>query len=101
MCRINASWNIFMTIKSAYAFIASAIIGALVASLNLDFIVFAYSGLSFENSLLYTRCKNQLIQLKYFKEFPFSFDFRVPPSFDKLNLEAKKGSKSEGLTPRE
>ena len=90
-----------MSIKSAYAFIASAIIGALVASLNLDFIVFAYSGLSFENSLLYTRSKNPLIQLKYFKEFSFSFDFRVPRSFDKLNLEAKKGSKSAGSTPGE
>ena len=90
-----------MSIKSVYAFIASAIIGALVASLNLDFIVFAYSGLSFENSLLYTRCKNPLIQLKYFKKFPFSFDFGVPPSFDKLNLETKKGSKSAGSTPGE
>ena len=101
MCRINVSLNIFISIKSAYAFITSAIAGALVANLNLDFIVFAYSRLSFENSLLYTRYKNPLIQLKYFKEFPFNFDFRVPPSFDKLNLEAIKGSKSAGSIPGE
>ena len=101
MCRINTSWNIFMSIKSAYAFITSTIIGALVASLNLNFIIFAYSWLSFENSLLYTYSKNPLIQLKYFKEFPFSFDFKVTPSFDKLNLEAKKSSKSEGSTSGE
>ena len=41
------------------------------------------------------------MQLKYFKEFHFRFDFRVPPSFDKLKLETKKGSKSEGSTPGE
>ena len=101
ICKINASCNIFMSIKSAYAFITSAIVGALVVSLNLNSIVFAYSGLSFKNLLLYTRCKNPKIQLKCFKEFPFSFDFKVPPSFDKLNLEAKNGSKSAGSTPGE
>ena len=39
------------------------------------------------------------MQLKYFKEFHFRFDFGVLPSFEKLKLETKKGSKSEGSTP--
>ena len=82
-----------------YAFITSAIMGVWIADLYFNLIVFEYSGLSSENSLLYTRRRNPWMHLKYFKASPFNFDVNAPTLIGKLNLNAKNGSKSAWSTP--
>ena len=100
-CNFKASLSIFLSIRSAYAFISSAIVGVWISNLYLDLIVFEYSGLSLENSLLKTLWRNSLMHLNTLKAFLFNFDINTPPLIGKLNLDVINGSKLTGSTPWE